>query len=70
MVNGNDITTIKLEKETKRRLDKLKAHPKESYNEILQKILYILNLCKAGSGEARARLLAIDKIKAINSTKK
>jgi hypothetical protein len=63
------ITTIKLDKETKLRLDKLKVHPKESYDEILQKILYILNLCKSGSSEAKARLLAIDKAKALNSLK-
>lgn len=65
----SNITTIKLYKETKERLDKLKVHPKESYDEILQKILYILNLCKSGSKEARARLLAIDKVKALNAAK-
>lgn len=63
------ITTIKVDKETKLRLDKLKIHEKESYDEILQKILYILNLCKSGSSEARARLLAIDKAKALNQLK-
>ena len=67
MVNGNNITTIKLDKETKSSLDKLKVHTKESYDEILQKVLYILNLCKSGSSEARARLLAIDKAKKLNS---
>ncbi len=69
MANPPNITTIKLDKETKSRLDKLKVHPKESYDEILQKILYILNLCKSGSNEARARLLAIDKAKYLNSIK-
>ncbi len=69
MANPPNITTIKLDKETKSRLDKLKVHPKESYDEILQKILYILNLCKSGSNEARARLLAIDKAKHLNSIK-
>lgn len=64
------ITTIKLDEETKKRLDKLKVHPKESYDEILQKILFILNLCKAGSREARDRLLAIDKIKNLNKISK
>lgn len=70
MTNPSKITTIKLDKETKSRLDKLKVHPKESYDEILQKILYILNLCKSGSNEARTRLLAIDKAKALNELKK
>jgi hypothetical protein len=40
------ITTIKLEKETKARLDKLKEHEKESYNQVIKKILYILNLIR------------------------
>ncbi len=69
-MNTKEITTIKLNKETKNRLDKLKVHPKESYDELLQKVLYILNLCKSGSSEARARLIAIDKIKSLSSTKK
>ena len=69
-MNSKEITTIKLNKETKNRLDKLKVHPKESYDELLQKVLYILNLCKSGSSEARARLIAIDKIKSLSSTKK
>lgn len=70
MESNGKITTIKLDRETKKRLDKLKVHPKESYDEILQKILYILNLCKSGSSEAKARLLAIDKMKALNSMKR
>ncbi|MBM3231827.1 hypothetical protein FJZ21_00410 [Candidatus Pacearchaeota archaeon] len=70
MVKPSNITTIKLDKETKSRLDKLKIHEKESYDEILQKILYILNLCKSGSNEAKARLIAIDKAKALNQIKK
>ena len=69
MVDKSKITTIKIDKETKVRLDKLRIHHKESYDEVLQKILYILNLCKSGSGEARARLLAIDKAKKLNSIK-
>ena len=36
-----EITTIKLEKETKKRLDKLKVHKRESYDDVLQKILGI-----------------------------
>ncbi|MEK6836956.1 MAG: hypothetical protein AABX94_04815 [Nanoarchaeota archaeon] len=66
MVNEHKITTIKVGIETKSRLDKLRVHHKESYDEVIQKILYILNLCKSGSSEARARLLAIDKAKKLN----
>ncbi|MBS3081658.1 hypothetical protein J4416_01805 [Candidatus Pacearchaeota archaeon] len=69
MDNKQRITTIKIDKETKSRLDKLRVHHKESYDEVLQKILYILNLCKSGSGEARMRLLAIDKLKSLNLSK-
>ena len=66
MVDNNKITTIKVGIETKARLDKLRVYHKESYDEVIQKILYILNLCKSGSSEARARLLAIDKAKKLN----
>ena len=69
MVDTNKITTIKVDRETKHRLDKLKVHPKESYDEIIQKILFILNLCKANPNEARGRLLAIDKVKKLNELK-
>lgn len=37
------ITTIKLYKETKERIDKLKDSSGESYDDLLKKILYILN---------------------------
>jgi hypothetical protein len=56
-------TTIKIDKETKLRLDKLKVHPKESYDEILQKMLHILNLCKVTPEAAKTKLLAIDSVK-------
>ena len=39
-----EITTIKLEKQTKERLDKLKEYDKEPYNTVLKKILYLLNV--------------------------
>ncbi len=69
MVSTNKITTIKIDKETKARLDKLKVHQKESYDEIIQKILYVLNLCKASPEEAKSRLLAIDQAKKLNLLK-
>lgn len=62
-------TKVFLEEETKLRLDKLKVHHKESYDEIIQKIPYILNLCKASPEEARGRLIAIDKVKKLNDMK-
>jgi len=39
-----EITTIKLEKQTKARLDKLKEHKKESYNQVIGKLLNILSV--------------------------
>lgn len=61
MVNSDKITTIKIDKTTKFRLDRLKIHKKESYDEIIQKILYILNLCKANPTAAKAKLIGLDR---------
>ena len=63
MVSDDKITTIKLDRGTKLRLDKLKTSKKESYDEVLQKILQILNICKSDPFEAKQRLHDIDKIK-------
>ncbi len=54
-------TTIKLSKETKSRLDHLKEYKRESYEEILQKILDILNTCRMSPMRARGKLIAIDR---------
>jgi len=58
-----EITTIKLNKKTKSRLDKLKIHKRESYEELMQKILSILNVCKVNPYEAKSRLSEIDKLR-------
>lgn len=63
-----EITTIKLEKETKKRLDKLKIHKRESYDDVLQKILSILNVCRVNPLQARMKLKEIDRIKSIKKT--
>ena len=55
------ITTIKLYKETKSRLDKLKLHKRESYDDIIQRILSLLNLLKTNPFQARFKLDEIDK---------
>jgi predicted transcriptional regulator len=57
----NKNTTIKLNKETKKRLDNLKEYKRETYDEILQKMLSILNLCMANPARAKARLMAIER---------
>ncbi len=56
-----EITTLKLKKETKSRLDKFKIYPRETYEEVMESILNTLNLCRANPERARARLLAIDR---------
>ena len=56
-----NITTIKLSKDTKGIIDKLKVYRRETYDEVLQEMLSILNLCKVNSEAARRRLLVIDK---------
>ena len=56
-----DITTIKIRKETKERLDKLKEHSRETYDEILRKILFILNISKTNPERAKNLMNRIDK---------
>ena len=55
------ITTIKLKNETKDRLDKLRIHKRESYDEILQSMLNILNTCRVNPERARAKLIGIER---------
>ena len=58
---ANDITTIKLSRATKERIDKLKVYKRESYDEVIQKMLEILSLARIESEKARAYIdLAID----------
>ena len=53
------VTTIKLSRETKERIDKLREYKKESYEELLQKILDILNICKVAPIRAQKKLRRI-----------
>lgn len=55
-----NITTIKISKETKDRLNKLKEHERETYDVILKKILYILNIVRKDSEKAEKILENID----------
>ncbi len=63
---SNEITTVKLLKGTKDRLDKLRVHRRETYDEILQRVLGILNTCRAEPEKAQSRLLAIERQKKLN----
>lgn len=55
-----EITTIKLEKETKERLSRLKEHEKESFEQVIKKILHILNVCKKNPIAANKMIHNID----------
>lgn len=56
-----DITTIKLNKKTKQRLDKLRLHDRESYDKIVQRMLGILNICRTDSDTAQEKLEDLEK---------
>lgn len=59
-MDDKNITTIKLSKETKQRLEKLREHRRESYDELLRKVLWILNTVKLDSEKAKKVLSKID----------
>ena len=62
------ITTIKLTKNTKSRLDKLRVHKRDSYDEILQRMLNILNTCRLEPNRAQAKLRNIERQIRMNKT--
>jgi len=59
-INNKKITTIKITKETKNRLDRLKEHHREAYEEVLRKVLFILNTTKKNPEKAQRILNKID----------
>jgi len=56
-----DNTTIKINKKTKERLDNLKEHERESYEEVIKKILHILNITRKNPSLGNKALRSIDK---------
>lgn len=62
MANGKEekITTIKIKKDTKLRLDHFKEYKRESYEEIVEKILHILNVVRGNPEGAQSILRNID----------
>lgn len=56
-----DVTTLKISKETRERLGKLKEYERETFDEVLNKILYILNVCKKDPEKAKRVLENIDR---------
>ena len=61
--NNLKISTIKLEKNTKERLNHLKEYKRETYEEIVQKMLNLLTICRFNPERARAMLISIDRQK-------
>ena len=57
-----DITTIKVHKQTKARLNRLKEHERETYEQIIRKILYILNVSKKDPMKAQRIFSKIDSV--------
>lgn len=57
------ITTIKLQKETKERLEKLRESRRESYDDIIRKMLYVLNVTRDNPNKARGILERIDDLR-------
>ncbi len=62
--NDLKITTIKLSEETKIRLGKLRENKRESYDEILRKILYILNIVRDEPEKAKRVLERVSELRA------
>jgi len=57
------ITTIKLLEETKMRLEKLREHKRESYDDLLRKILYVLNVVREDPDKAKKILEKISELR-------
>jgi ribosome-binding ATPase YchF (GTP1/OBG family) len=57
------ITTIKLLEETKLRIEKLREHKRESYDDILRKILYVLNIARDSPEKAKRVLERIEDLR-------
>ncbi len=55
------ITTIKISTETRERLAKLREYERETFNDVLNKVFYILNTCKKDPSKAQKLILNIDR---------
>lgn len=55
------ITTIKISEATKARIDHLKRYPRETYEEILVRMLELLNITRQSPERARISLIKLDK---------
>lgn len=57
------ITTLKLQEETKGRLNKLRENKNESYDDIIRKILYVLNVTREEPFKAKRVLERISELR-------
>ncbi len=57
------ITTMKLVEETKNRLEKLREHKRETYDDILRKMLYVLNVARDSPEKAKRILEKIEELR-------
>ncbi|MFH0711928.1 MAG: hypothetical protein V1889_02360 [archaeon] len=62
-IPAGKITTIKLLDETKLRIEKLRQNKGESYDDILRKILYILNTARDEPDKAKRILERISELR-------
>ena len=60
--NEKVVTTIKINKITKSRLDRLKEHERETYEQVIRKILYILNISKKDPERATRMFRKLDTV--------
>ncbi len=59
-MNG-EITTIKIDRRTKARMESLRSYKRESYDDIVQKMLEVLSICRFSPEKSQARLIQIEK---------
>ncbi len=59
--NKESITTIKLEKQTKQRLERLKEHERETFDQVIRKVLYILTRIRKDPVSGNRLLTRIDR---------
>jgi phosphoribosyl-ATP pyrophosphohydrolase len=55
------ITTMKISTETKERLNHIKEYDRETYNELVNKLFYIINICRKEPLKAQKILENLDK---------
>lgn len=54
-------TTIKLYSDTKDQLDKFREYKNESYDEVIRKLVYVVNSCKKDPKLGQEAIIAINK---------